>query len=106
VASPDPRRYLFFVRAELPGPEAHLIQPVQCAAAAANVGYDTCLAYLDRSPRAWQLHRWVRPRPRSIDAEFAHFFHIQPPPHPAALAMPWPTGSAAPPAHQLQYPCL
>jgi glycosyltransferase involved in cell wall biosynthesis len=82
--------YLFFVRDELPKPEAHLIQPVQCANAAANLGYAAWLVYLDRRSNAWQLQRWIRPRPRPVGADFARFFNIQPQLPGLTLAMPWP----------------
>ncbi|HSM83648.1 MAG TPA: glycosyltransferase [Nodosilinea sp.] len=89
-----PPHYLFFIRDTLPQPAAHLIQTVQCANAAASLGYPAQLAFVDRGGRAWQPWRWVQPRPQPVDGEFARFFNL-----PAGaqnglellpLAMPWP----------------
>ncbi|NJL44600.1 MAG: glycosyltransferase [Leptolyngbyaceae cyanobacterium SM2_3_12] len=84
------RHYLFFVRDTLPNPAAHLIQSVQCANAAANLGYPTWLAYIDRGHTAWQPWRWLYPQPRPVDDTFAHFFNIQNQLELLPLAMPWP----------------
>jgi glycosyltransferase involved in cell wall biosynthesis len=84
------RHYLFFVRDELPSPQAHLIQPVQCANAAANLGYATWLTYLDHSSSTWQPQRWFSPSPRSVDPAFVKFFNIQQQLQLLPLAMPWP----------------
>ncbi|PZO35209.1 MAG: glycosyl transferase family 1 [Shackletoniella antarctica] len=85
-----PGHYLFFVRDSLPQPAAHLIQTVQCANAAATLGYTTQLAYVDRGPTAWQPWRWVNPQPRPVDKDFARFFNIQHRLELLPLAMPWP----------------
>ena len=85
-----PRRYLFFIRDTLPQPAAHLIQTVQCANAAANLGYSTQLAYVDRGATAWQPWRWVNPQSQSVTEEFARFFNIQTQLELLPLAMPWP----------------
>ncbi|MEO1069440.1 MAG: hypothetical protein AAFW95_10030 [Cyanobacteria bacterium J06638_6] len=53
-----PRHYLFFIRDTLPQPAAHLIQTVQCANAAANLGYPTQLAFIDQGATARQPWRW------------------------------------------------
>ncbi|MBD2114491.1 MULTISPECIES: glycosyltransferase family 4 protein [Cyanophyceae] len=85
-----PRPYLFFIRDTLPQPAAHLIQTVQCANAAANLGYPTQLAFVDRGSTAWQPWRWVNPQPQPVDDAFARFFNIQNRLELLPLAMPWP----------------
>ncbi|PSN79850.1 glycosyl transferase family 1 [filamentous cyanobacterium CCP4] len=89
-----PRHYLFFVRDTLPQPAAHLIQTVQCANAAASLGYPTRLAFVDRGATAWQPWRWVNPGAQPVDEEFARFFNIQAGTvnslNLIPLAMPWP----------------
>ncbi|MGF1569730.1 MAG: glycosyltransferase family 4 protein [Nodosilinea sp.] len=85
-----PRYYLFFVRDTLPNPAAHLIQTVQCANAAANLGYPTRLAYIDRDRTAWQPWRWVCPQPHPVGDDLAQFFNIQNRLQLLPLAMPWP----------------
>jgi glycosyltransferase involved in cell wall biosynthesis len=84
------RHYLFFIRDTLPQPAAHLIQTVQCANAAANLGYPTQLAYVDRGSTAWQPWRWVNPQPQPVNEAFARFFNIQNQLDLLPLAMPWP----------------
>ncbi|MGB6015954.1 MAG: glycosyltransferase, partial [Nodosilinea sp.] len=85
-----PRHYLFFIRDTLPQPAAHLIQTVQCANAAANLGYATQLAFVDRGITAWQPWRWVNPQPQPVNEAFARFFNIQNQLNLVPLAMPWP----------------
>ncbi|MBE9113031.1 glycosyltransferase [Nodosilinea sp. LEGE 07298] len=85
-----PRHYLFFVRDTLPQPAAHLIQTVQCANAAANLGYPTQLSFVDRGITAWQPWRWVNPKAQPVNPEFARFFNIQHQLELLPLAMPWP----------------
>ncbi len=89
-----PHPYLFFIRDTLPQPAAHLIQTVQCANAAAHLGYPTQLAFVDRSTTAWQPWRWVNPQPQTVNEEFAQFFNLQAgalnPLKLLPLAMPWP----------------
>nr|WP_275335013.1 glycosyltransferase family 4 protein [Nodosilinea sp. TSF1-S3]MDF0368087.1 glycosyltransferase family 4 protein [Nodosilinea sp. TSF1-S3] len=89
-----PRPYLFFIRDTLPQPAAHLIQTVQCANAAAHLGYPTQLAFVDRSATAWQPWRWVSPQPQPVDDAFARFFNLQTGKLNSLellpLAMPWP----------------
>ncbi|MBD2230145.1 glycosyltransferase family 4 protein [Phormidium tenue] len=88
------RPYLFFIRDTLPQPAAHLIQTVQCANAAANLGYSTQLAFVDRSATAWQPWRWVNPQSQPVDDAFARFFNLQTGALNSLgllpLAMPWP----------------
>lgn len=83
-----PRHYLFFVRDRLPSSEAHLIQMVQCANAAANLGYATRLAYIDQGQTAWQPHRWINPPLQSVNENFARSFNLEPWLRLQPLAMP------------------
>lgn len=87
----DSRQYLFFVREELPKPEAYLIQVIQCANAAANLGYSTWLAHLQRGLGAVNPWRWIMPlQPRSPNDRFAEFYNTQSQLQLLPLAMPWP----------------
>lgn len=85
------RRYLFYVKEELPKPEAHLIQVVQCANGAANNGLSTWLAYPEWGNGAvakpW---RWIMPRPRAVSPSFAEFYNVQSQLQLLPLAQPWP----------------
>ena len=74
----SPRRcYLFFTRNVLPQPRADLVQVTSCANAAANLGYPTVLAYLQRDRAANNPMRWIAPQVRSPDAELQQFYNLQ-----------------------------
>ncbi|HEY9737363.1 MAG TPA: glycosyltransferase [Trichocoleus sp.] len=91
MAAISPQYYLFFVRDVLPQPAAHLIQVVQCANAAANLGYPSVLSYLQRGPLAWNPLRWVAALPpRPVDPDFAAFYSTQNRLNLLPLPMPWP----------------
>ncbi|NEQ25605.1 MAG: glycosyltransferase family 4 protein [Microcoleus sp. SIO2G3] len=70
------RYYLFFTRNVLPQPRADLVQVTNCANAAANLGYPTVLAYLQRD-RANNPSRWIRPRLQLLDANLRQFYSLQ-----------------------------
>lgn len=87
----DRNLYLFFIREALPQPSAHSIQVVQCANAAASLGYPTWLAYLNRGQGAANPSRWVFPlRPQSPHPEFSQFYGSQLDLKLLPLALPWP----------------
>ncbi|MBE9166873.1 glycosyltransferase [Pleurocapsales cyanobacterium LEGE 06147] len=83
--------YFFFVRDSLPKSDAHLIQIVQCANAAANLGYSVVLSFLDRRRSAYNPINWFLPfRPRRPDQTFVNFYNIRDRLQILTLAMPWP----------------
>lgn len=87
----QPPYYVFFVREALPKPAAHLIQVVQCANAAANLGYPAVLSYLQPGPQAANPLRWLKPLPpRPVSAELADFYSTEAQLQLLPLAMPWP----------------
>ncbi|PSN17140.1 glycosyl transferase family 1 [filamentous cyanobacterium CCP5] len=84
-------QYLFFIREVLPQASAHSIQVVQCANAAAGLGYNTWLTYLDRSWTAANPSRWLNPiQPRPASPQFREFYNIQSDLRLIPLALPWP----------------
>ncbi|MBD2089692.1 glycosyltransferase [Microcoleus sp. FACHB-1515] len=71
------RYYLFFTRNALPQPRADLVQVTNCANAAANLGYPTVLAYLQRDRAANHPIAWIAPQIRSPNAQLQQFYHLQ-----------------------------
>ncbi len=87
----DDKYYLFFVRDILPQPEAHLVQMVNLADAAANLGYRAVLVYLDRTLYAYNPLNLASPfRPQQPDQEMVKYYNIQDKLQVATLPMPWP----------------
>ncbi|HEY9762434.1 MAG TPA: glycosyltransferase family 4 protein [Trichocoleus sp.] len=85
--------YLFYVNDELPKPEAHIIQVVQCANAAANLGFSTVLTYLEKGFKAGNPISWVYPiRPKLPKQDFSDFFNTQNSLSLLPLSIPWPIG--------------
>ncbi|MDX2100722.1 MAG: glycosyltransferase [Leptolyngbyaceae cyanobacterium bins.59] len=85
------KHYLFFIREPLPKAEAHTFQVVQCANAAANLGYSTVLSYYGMGASARNPLRWVTPlHPEAPDAEFSQFYSVQGKLQVNPLPMPWP----------------
>lgn len=90
----QPDRYLFYVKEELPKPAAHLIQVVQCANAAANLGFPTWLAYPEWGRRAARPWRWWWPlRPQPASSAFRKFYNTESSLRLLPLAQPWPIGT-------------
>ncbi|MBF2001388.1 MAG: glycosyltransferase [Synechococcales cyanobacterium M58_A2018_015] len=84
------KHYLFFTRTVLPQPRADLIQIINGANAAANLGYSAVLTYLDRHFNGLNLHHWVTPfHPQPPDPALAAFYHLQQRLKVAALPIPW-----------------
>lgn len=85
------RYYLFFTRSELPKPEAHLVQIVQCANGAANLGYATVLAYLNYQSLDGGLSRFFLPTVKGVRGDaIERFYGLQPHLQLLPLKMPWP----------------
>lgn len=84
------QQYLFYVRDTLPRPEAHLIQIVQCANAAANLRYSAALTFLNKGATARNPINWLYPSLRKPDDAFTRFYSVGDHLKLLPLAMPWP----------------
>lgn len=85
------KHYIFFTRNVLPQPQAHLVQVAHTANAAANLGYSTVLAYLEKGLAALNPAALIRPfRPRKPDSTLAKFYNIGDKLKVAPLPIPWP----------------
>src|SRR6476469_907876 len=85
------KHYIFFTRNVLHQPQAHLVQVAHTANAAANLGYSTVLAYLEKGLAALNPAALIRPfRPRKPDSTLAKFYNIGDKLKVAPLPIPWP----------------
>jgi glycosyltransferase involved in cell wall biosynthesis len=83
------QHYLFFVRDTLPQLGAHLVQIVNCANAAANLGYSAVLVYLQDAERSRNPINWLVPfQPHPPDPDLAQFYNLQNRLQVVALPMP------------------
>lgn len=83
------KHYLFFTQNPLPQPRADLVQIVNCANAAANLGYSAVLAYLKQQSVSNPI-RWLQPfRPQAPDPTLKQFYNIQNQLKVSALPIPW-----------------
>lgn len=83
--------YTFFVRDTLPTPAAHIVQIVNLANAAANLGYATLLVYLKKGFAAANLFQWISPfHPQLPNARLAQFYKLQPHLKVVELPIPFP----------------
>ncbi|NJR65765.1 MAG: glycosyltransferase family 4 protein [Leptolyngbyaceae cyanobacterium CRU_2_3] len=72
------KHYLFFTRNALPQPRADLVQVVNCANAAANLGYSSVLTYLRQQNHGFSLSDWIQPfRPQLPEENLSKFYNIQ-----------------------------
>jgi glycosyltransferase involved in cell wall biosynthesis len=72
------KHYLFFTRNSLPQPRADLVQVVNCANAAANIGYSAVLTYLDQAHHLRNPLKWLNPfRPDVPEHSLKQFYNIQ-----------------------------
>lgn len=85
------KHYVFFTRRVLPQADPHLVQIIQCANAAANLGYPAVLAYLRRDLRAMNPIKWAFPMQfQQPDPKLAQFYNLQDRLKTLQLAMPYP----------------
>lgn len=83
--------YTFFVRDTLPKPAAYIVQMVNLANAAANLGYATLLVYLKKGFAAGNPLQWISPfHPQSPNPQLAQFYKLQPHLKVVELPIPWP----------------
>jgi hypothetical protein len=84
------KHYIFFIRDELPKPEAHLVQSTNAANAAANLGYSTVLVYPDKGLAALNPLNLARPfQPRKPPKALVKYYNLQDKLKVAPLPMPW-----------------
>jgi glycosyltransferase involved in cell wall biosynthesis len=84
------QHYVFFTRNVLPQPRADLIQIINCANAAANLGYSAVLAYLGQANATLKPVDWVVPfRPKPPEQTLAKFYNLQQHLKVAPLPIPW-----------------
>lgn len=83
--------YLFFSNQLSFQPDtAHEIHDVLCANAAANLGYNTVLAYPDSQLGKYNPIAWISPfHPRKPNQEFIEFYDTDPQLQVAPLLLPW-----------------
>lgn len=85
------KHYIFFTRNVLPQPQAHLVQTVHTANAAANLGYSAVLVYLQKGLTALNPINLIAPfRPQKPAEKLAKFYNIQNKLKVAPLPTPWP----------------
>jgi len=83
--------YVFFVRDVLPKPAAYVVQIVNLANAAANLGYSTVLISLKKGLRAVNPIEWFSPfHPQFPDDRLAQFYNLQSNLEVIELPMPYP----------------
>ncbi|KAF3884672.1 MULTISPECIES: glycosyltransferase [Nostocales] len=69
---------------------AHEIHDVLCANAAASLGYDSVLVYLDRKNKSFNPAAWIYPfQPKQPDATFVEFYDVGENLKVAPLPIPW-----------------
>lgn len=85
------KQYIYFIRDELPQPEAHLVQSTNSANAAANLGYSTVLVYPDKSSLAFNPVNLFFPfRPRKPPKILLEYYNLHDKLKVSPLPMPWP----------------
>lgn len=85
------KHYIFFIKDELPKPEAHLVQSTNAANAAANLGYSTVLVYPYKGLTAFNPLKLVHPfQPKKAPTELVKYYNLQDKLQVSPLPMPWP----------------
>jgi glycosyltransferase involved in cell wall biosynthesis len=86
-----PKHYIYFIKQELPLPEAHLVQSTNAANAVANLGYSTVLIYPEKGNKALNPVNLIRPfRPRKIPEKLVRYYNLQEKLKVSPLPMPFP----------------
>jgi glycosyltransferase involved in cell wall biosynthesis len=86
--------YVFFVRDVLPKPAAYVVQIVNLANAAANLGYSTVLVSIKKGLKSTNPIEWLSPfHPTEPDDRLARFYNLQNHLKVVELPMPWPIDS-------------
>ena len=85
------KHYIYFIKEELPKPEAHLVQSTNAANAAANLGYSTVLIYPCKGKEAFNPVNLIRPfQPRKAPEKLIKYYNLQEKLKVSPLPMPFP----------------
>lgn len=85
------KHYIFFTRETLPQPEAHIVHDVNTANAAANLGYDAILVYLNQRDKSFNPWDWFHVfNPQKPSDKLIKYYSIQDRLKVIPLAMPYP----------------
>jgi glycosyltransferase involved in cell wall biosynthesis len=85
------KNYIFFIREELPKPEAHLVQSTNAANAAANIGYSTVLVYPNKGQSALNPINLIHPfNPQPTPESLIKYYNLHEKLKVATLPMPFP----------------
>ena len=85
------KHYIYFIKEELPLPEAHLVQSTNAANAVANLGYSTVLIYPIKGTKALNPINLIRPfQPRKAPEKLTHYYNLQEKLKVSPLPMPFP----------------
>ena len=83
--------YLFYIRDTLPQPEAHIVQMVHLANAAANLGHQAVLVYLQKGSQAFSPLDVIFPfRPRQPEEALRNYYNLESKLQVSPLPMPYP----------------
>ena len=86
-----PKHYIYFIKEEIPKPQAHLVQSTNAANAVANLGYSTVLICPIKGKEAFNPVNLIRPfRPREIPQELIKYYNLQDNLKVSPLPMPFP----------------
>ncbi len=86
-----PKHYIYFIKEELPLPQAHLVQSTNAANAVANLGYSTVLIYPSKGKEALNPINLIRPfRPRKAPEQLIKYYNLQEKLRVSPLPMPFP----------------
>ena len=85
------KHYIYFIKDEIPKPEAHLVQSTNAANAVANLGYSTVLIYPEKGNKALNPINLIKPfRPRKTPEELIKYYNLQEKLKVSPLPMPFP----------------
>ncbi|MDY6900183.1 MAG: glycosyltransferase family 4 protein [Cyanobacteriota bacterium] len=85
------KNYIYFIKDEIPKPEAHLVQSTNAANAVANLGYPTVLIYPEKGNKALNPINLIRPfRPRKTPEKLIKYYNLQENLKVSPLPMPFP----------------
>ncbi|MEM1392926.1 MAG: glycosyltransferase family 4 protein [Cyanobacteria bacterium P01_D01_bin.116] len=85
------KNYIYFIKDEIPKPEAHLVQSTNAANAVANLGYPTVLIYPEKGNKALNPINLIRPfRPRKTPEKLIKYYNLQQKLRVSPLPMPFP----------------
>ncbi|MEO1429172.1 MAG: glycosyltransferase [Cyanobacteria bacterium J06633_8] len=85
------KHYIYFIKDQIPKPEAHLVQSTNAANAVANLGYSTVLVYPSKGKEALNPIDLIRPfRPRETPEQLRKYYNLHDKLKVSPLPMPFP----------------